>query len=163
MFNDPGADGRAAAFVTSASNIGYAFNWFYVNSAEAAYFNSGSNPVRPGHVDPNLPIAATAANEWVGWNPDTNTATYTPVSAHPQAVNQDYFVSWNNKQAKDYSAADGNFSFGPVHRGDMLDKGVQGRHRGRAEGRPGGRGQARRGGGARGSAGDPRSRVCCCR
>ncbi|GIH10172.1 penicillin acylase [Rhizocola hellebori] len=125
MFNDPAQMGTAAAFVTSASNVGYAFNWFYVNSAEAAYFNSGSNPVRPSHVDPNLPIAATAANEWVGWNPDNNTASYTPTSAHPQAVNQDYFISWNNKQAKDYSAADGNFSFGPVHRGDMLDKAVK--------------------------------------
>ncbi len=125
MFNDPAQMGTASAFMNSAANVGYAFNWFYVNSAEAAYYNSGSNPVRPAHVDPNLPIAASAANEWVGWNPDANTATYTPFAAHPQAVNQDYFISWNNKQAKDYSAADGNFSFGAVHRGDMLDKKIK--------------------------------------
>lgn len=56
-----------------------------------------------------------------GLRPDANTATYTAPATHPQAVNQDYFVSWNNKQAKDYGAADGNFSFGPVHRADLLD------------------------------------------
>jgi len=40
-------------------------------------------------------------------------------------VNQDFFVSWNNKQAADFSAADGNFSFGPVQRVDLLDSGVR--------------------------------------
>jgi acyl-homoserine lactone acylase PvdQ len=125
MFNDPSLMGDASAFMNSASNIGYAFNWFYVNSTQAAYFNSGSNPVRPAHVDPNLPIAATPANHWVGWNPENNTAQYTPAAAHPQSVNQDFYISWNNKQAKDFSASDGNFSFGPVHRGDMLDRGVR--------------------------------------
>jgi len=56
------------------------------------------------------------AHEWTG---------FTPPSAHPQSVNQDYYISWNNKQANDYSAADGNFSFGAVHRGQMLDLGVR--------------------------------------
>ena len=65
-------------------------------------------------------------------NPATNTATYTPAAAHPQSVNQDYYVSWNNKQAKDFGAADGNFSFGAVHRGDLLDAPVKA-----AAGRPG--------------------------
>lgn len=125
MFNDPSAMGDAAAFMTSASNIGYAFNWFYVNSQQAAYFNSGSNPQRQATADPNLPQRADAAHEWVGWNPATNTATYVPFGNHPQSVNQDFYISWNNKQAADYSAADGNFSFGAVHRGQLLDKGVR--------------------------------------
>ena len=51
-FNDPAAMGSAAAFQASAANIGYAFNWFYVNSTEAAYYNSGANPVRSGHRRP---------------------------------------------------------------------------------------------------------------
>ncbi|MBQ1073302.1 penicillin acylase family protein [Micromonospora sp. C31] len=120
-FNDPSAMGGAAAFQASAANVGYAFNWFYVNSTEAAYFNSGSNPVRPATLDPNLPAKAEPAYEWVGWNADTNDATYLPLSAHPQSVDQDYYVSWNNKQARDFGAADGNFSFGSVHRGQLLD------------------------------------------
>jgi acyl-homoserine lactone acylase PvdQ len=125
MFNDPSAMGDASAFMNSASNVGYAFNWFYVNNTQAAYFNSGLNPARPSTADPNLPQRADAAHEWVGWNPDTNTASYTPAAARPQSVNQDFYVSWNNKQASDYSAADGNFSFGPVHRADLLDAGVR--------------------------------------
>jgi hypothetical protein len=125
MFNDPAAMGDANGFMAAAGTMGYAFNWFYVNSTQAAYFNSGANPVRPANADPNLPMRGDAAHEWVGWNPDTNTATYTPASAHPQAVNQDYFVSWNNKQALGYSAADGNFSFGPVHRANLLDDGIR--------------------------------------
>ncbi|MGV9212173.1 penicillin acylase family protein [Micromonospora sp. RB23] len=120
-FNDPAAMGSAAAFQASAASVGYAFNWFYVNSTEAAYFNSGSNPVRSSVTDPNLPAKAEPAYEWAGWNPDTNDATYAPASAHPQSVNQDYYVSWNNKQARDFGAADGNFSFGSVHRGQLLD------------------------------------------
>jgi acyl-homoserine lactone acylase PvdQ len=125
MFNDPAAMADAAAFNAAASQIGYAFNWFYVNSTQAAYFNSGLHPVRPAGADPNLPMVADPTHEWVGWNPDTNVATYQPASAHPQSVNQDYYVSWNNKQAKDFSAADGNFSFGAVHRGQLLDDGVR--------------------------------------
>ncbi|MEZ0077336.1 penicillin acylase family protein [Planotetraspora sp. GP83] len=125
MFNDPGEMGSAAAFQNSASKIGFAFNWFYVNSADTAYFMSGNDPVRSAVSDPNLPMAGDAAHEWAGFDPSTNTATYAAPSTHPQAVNQDYFVSWNNKQARDYGAADGNFSFGPVHRGDLLDAPVK--------------------------------------
>ncbi|MBX6384611.1 MAG: penicillin acylase family protein, partial [Microbispora sp.] len=72
-----------------------------------------------------LPMTADAAHEWNDFDPAANTAAYFPPSAHPQAVNQDYFVSWNNKQAEDFGAADGNFSFGPVHRGDLLDAPVK--------------------------------------
>ncbi|WP_238016548.1 penicillin acylase family protein [Dactylosporangium sp. AC04546] len=124
-FNDPAAMGSASAFVTAASDVGYAFNWFYVNAAETGYFNSGSNPVRKAGANPNLPTKAEAAYEWSGWNPDTNTADYAPVAQHPQSTGQDYFVSWNNKQAAGFSAADGNFSFGAVHRADLLDRRVR--------------------------------------
>jgi acyl-homoserine lactone acylase PvdQ len=121
MFDDPAQMATAAGFQQAAANVGYAFNWFYVNSTEAAYFNSGLNPVRAADADPNLPVKADPAYEWQGWDPDTNTAQYTPAAQHPGSVNQDYYVSWNNKQAKDYSAADGNFGFGPVFRADLLD------------------------------------------
>ncbi|MGW4644653.1 penicillin acylase family protein [Sphaerisporangium sp. NPDC004334] len=125
LFNDPAQMGNAAAFAASASEIGFAFNWFYVNSAEAAYFMSGDVPVRAAGSDPNLPMTADAAHEWAGYDPATNSATYLPASAHPQTAGQDYLVSWNNKQAKDFGAADGNFSFGPVHRVDLLDRPVK--------------------------------------
>ncbi|MEV6344864.1 penicillin acylase family protein [Actinoplanes sp. NPDC051851] len=112
MFNEPDQMGTAAAFQNSASNIPFAFNWFYVNSTENAMYTSGAQPVRPSTADPNLPTWGEAAYEWTSWNGNT---------VHPTAVNQDYFVSWNNKQALGYSAADGNFSFGSVHRAELLD------------------------------------------
>jgi acyl-homoserine lactone acylase PvdQ len=125
MFNDPSVMSTPAGFQSAASNVAYDFNWFYVNSSHVAYFNSGVNPVRAAGTDPNLPILATPADEWQGWNANTNTSADTPPPAHPQSVDQDYYVSWNNKQAVDYSAADGNFSFGPVQRADLLDQGVK--------------------------------------
>lgn len=125
MFDDPDQMGSANGFLESASHIGMAFNWFYVNSSDAAYFMSGDIPVRAANSDPNLPMTADAAHEWQGFDPATNSATYLPADAHPHSVNQDYYISWNNKQAKDFGAADGNFSFGPVHRGDLLDKPVK--------------------------------------
>ena len=121
MFNDPAAMGDAAAFRTSAANVGYAFNWFYVNADQSAFFTSGLNPVRATGSNPNLPMKGETAYEWQGYDPATNTATYAPLASRPYSVNQDYYVSWNNKQARDFGAADGNYSFGAVHRGDLLD------------------------------------------
>jgi acyl-homoserine lactone acylase PvdQ len=125
MFNDPGIMDTPAGFETAASNVDFDFNWFYVNSADTAYFNSGMNPERAAGTDPNLPLWGTTADEWADWNPTTYTETDTPASAHPNSQNQDYYVSWNNKQALDYSAADGDYSWGPVQRVDLLNTGIE--------------------------------------
>lgn len=121
MFNDPAVMGTAADFIDTADNVEFAFNWFYVNSTEAATFTSGRNPVRAAGADPNLPMRGDPAYEWLDYDPATNTARYAPAASKPQSIDQDYYVSWNNKQARDFGAADGNFSFGAVHRGDLLD------------------------------------------
>jgi acyl-homoserine lactone acylase PvdQ len=125
MFNDPAVMGSAAGFADAAANVRFTFNWFYVNSADSAYFLSGLHPRRAAGSDPNLPMHAEPAFEWVDYDHATNTAAYEPASSHPQSVNQDYYVNWNNKQAMDFSAADGNFSFGAVHRGELLDAPVR--------------------------------------
>ncbi|NUT47449.1 MAG: penicillin acylase family protein [Saccharothrix sp.] len=122
-FNDPAAVKSAADFQRAAEHVGYAFNWFYADSRDTAYFNSGANPVRKSTVDPHLPVKADPAYEWEGWNADGNTATYTPFAQHPNSVNQDYYISWNNKQALDYSAS--GYGMGSVHRGDLLDDRVR--------------------------------------
>ncbi|MEU4447900.1 penicillin acylase family protein [Actinosynnema sp. NPDC050801] len=122
-FNDPDAIRSAADFQRAAEHIGYAFNWFYVDSRDTAYFNSGANPVRKATVDPHLPVKAEPAYEWEGWDADRNTAAYTPFAQHPNSINQDYYVSWNNKQARDFSAS--GYGMGSVHRGDLLDDRVR--------------------------------------
>ncbi|WP_406345261.1 penicillin acylase family protein [Streptomyces sp. NBC_00648] len=123
MFNDPTYVKDAATFQQAAQHVDYAFNWFYADSRTAAYYNSGRNPVRNPAVDPSLPIAADRAYEWQGFDPAYNTADYTPPAQHPQSVGQDYYISWNNKQAKDYTAA--GFGNGSVHRGNLLDDRVK--------------------------------------
>ncbi|WP_406461577.1 penicillin acylase family protein [Streptomyces sp. NBC_00111] len=119
MLNDPAYVTDAASFQQAASNIDYAFNWFYADSRTAAYYNSGMNPVRAEGVDAALPVKAEKAYEWRGYDPAANTTDYTPFAAHPHSSGQDYYISWNNRQAKDYSTA--AFGFGAVHRGDLLD------------------------------------------
>jgi acyl-homoserine lactone acylase PvdQ len=119
MLNDPDYVKSPATFQSAAQHINYTFNWFYADSAHTAYYNSGDNPVRANGVDAEFPVWAQAAYEWRNWDPATNTAAYTPASAHPNSVDQDYYISWNNKQAQDYTTA--SWGDGSVHRGDLLE------------------------------------------
>ncbi|MDJ0344547.1 penicillin acylase family protein [Streptomyces sp. H10-C2] len=123
MLNDPGYVHDAASFQQAAQHINYTFNWFYADSRQTAYYNSGTNPVRADGVDPSFPVKAEAGYEWQGWDAATNSATYTPPAQHPQSVDQDYYISWNNKQAKDFTSA--GFGNGSVYRGDLLDARVK--------------------------------------
>ncbi|MGQ4388166.1 penicillin acylase family protein [Streptomyces sp. SAS_270] len=123
MLNDPDYVKSPATFQSAVQNINYTFNWFYADSAHTAYYNSGNNPVRASGVDAEFPVWARAAYDWKGWNPATNTATYTAPSAHPNSVDQDYYISWNNKQAKDYTTA--SWGDGSVHRGNLLEDRVK--------------------------------------
>ncbi|UJW34264.1 penicillin acylase family protein [Saccharothrix sp. AJ9571] len=122
-FNDPGAVKSAADFQRAASHINYTFNWFYADAQDTAYYNSGANPVRHPNADPSMPIKAGAGLEWQNWNPATNRADYTPFEQHPNSINQDYYISWNNAQAKDYAAS--GYEKSAVHRGDLLDRRVR--------------------------------------
>ncbi|MFF7093482.1 penicillin acylase family protein [Streptomyces rubradiris] len=123
MLNDPDYVKGPQDFQNAARHINYTFNWFYADSEHTAYYNSGDNPVRADGVDADFPVWAAPAYEWRGWDPAGNTADYTPASAHPNSVDQDYYISWNNKQAKDYAAAP--WGEGSVHRGDLLDDRVK--------------------------------------
>ncbi|MEU6776136.1 penicillin acylase family protein [Streptomyces sp. NPDC046759] len=123
MLNDPDFVKGPKDFQSAAQHINYTFNWFYADSQHTAYYNSGDNPVRAAGVDAEFPVWAQQAYEWRNWDPATNTAGYTPASAHPNSVDQDYYVSWNNKQATDYSAA--AWGDGSVHRGNLLDDRVK--------------------------------------
>ncbi|MEV2276794.1 penicillin acylase family protein [Nocardiopsis sp. NPDC049922] len=118
QFNDPDAVTSAETFTAAAYDIGYAFNWHYVDDEDIAFVNSGANPVRLAGTNPNLPIDASSAAGWSGWDPATNAVDYHPLADHPQAVNPDYIVNWNNKPAQGYTSG---WSTGSVHRGDLLD------------------------------------------
>jgi acyl-homoserine lactone acylase PvdQ len=119
-FNDPDKMKNPAEFQAAAAKIGYTFNWLYVDSKHDAYFNSGNNPVRPRGVNPNFPVRGKKEFVWKGFNPDAMTADYTPASQHPQAVDQDYLTSWNNKQAPGTRASDEQWGYSSVYRVDPL-------------------------------------------
>ena len=119
-FNDPAQIRNAADFQRAASDIGYAFNWFYTDAKQIAYFNSGANPARPKGLDPNFPVWGEQRFEWRGFNPDLNTSQLTPFSRHPQVIDQKYLVSWNNKQAKGFRGADSN-TFSSAYRSLLLE------------------------------------------
>ncbi|MFD4971376.1 penicillin acylase family protein [Streptomyces sp. NPDC058424] len=123
MLNDPDFVKGPEDFQKAAQHINYTFNWFYADSRHTAYYNSGDNPVRANGVDAEFPVWAQPAYEWRNWDPGVNTADYTQPSAHPASVDQDYYVSWNNKQALDYTAA--SWGNGSVHRGDLLEDRVR--------------------------------------
>ncbi|KOU57884.1 penicillin acylase [Streptomyces sp. MMG1533] len=123
MLNDPDHVNSPQTFQSAVQHINYTFNWFYADSEHTAYYNSGDNPVRATGVDAEFPVWARSAYEWRNWDPTTNTAQYTPASAHPNSIDQDYYISWNNKQAKDYTTA--SWGDGSVHRGNLLDDRVK--------------------------------------
>lgn len=121
-FNTPEVVRDHTSFQRAASKIGYTFNWFYADAEHIAYFNSGANPVRAARVSHDFPVAAE--HEWQGWNPDTWQASLTPYERHPQAVDQPYFVNWNNKQARAYRSADAN-AFSSTYRSVLLEDRVK--------------------------------------
>ena len=106
-------------FQHAVAKIGYTFNWFYADNKHIAYFNSGNNPERQPRLDPTLTVRARF--EWPGYNPDINTAGYTPFSQHPQVIDQDYLTSWNNKQAPGYNAPDTDATYTSIYRSQSLD------------------------------------------
>jgi acyl-homoserine lactone acylase PvdQ len=126
--NDPSKIRGPEDFQRAASKIGFTFNWFYVDHSHIGYFNSGNNPVRAARTSSNFPVSGRF--EWRGWNPDLWSASYTPFARHPQAIDQAFLTSWNNKQARGYRAADDNFGYGSVYRSQSLSDRIRNGTRG---------------------------------
>src|SRR5699024_6810195 len=109
------------SFTEAAYDIKYAFNWHYVDSEDIAFVNSGANPVRLEGTNPNMPIDASSEAGWSGWDASTNAADYHPPADHPQQINPDHLLNWNNKPADGYTA---DWAHGAVHRNDLLESRV---------------------------------------
>lgn len=125
-FNEPSKMRTPKDFMDSASKISYTFNWFFINRKHIAYYNSGQNPIRPKSVDANLPTLGKPKFIWRGFDPDQPQFSLKDLNTmlrrgHPNVVDQRWLSSWNNKQARGYSAADGNYSFGSLFRNLPLD------------------------------------------
>jgi acyl-homoserine lactone acylase PvdQ len=123
--NEPGFVTGVEGFKKAISKINFLFNWSYIDSEHIAYALSGAMPQRAKGTSPDFPILGTGKYDWKGFKPATHTATYLPFSKHPQAVDPDYLVSWNNKQAPEWSAADDQYSYGPFFRSQMISNRIK--------------------------------------
>ncbi|HEX6713519.1 MAG TPA: penicillin acylase family protein [Thermoleophilaceae bacterium] len=118
--NDPDKVKDYASFRKAIDGINFAFNWSYVDADHIGYQLSGWYPKRAKKTSPDFPVLGTGEYDWQGFNPDLQTANYVSLNARPHVEDPDYLVSWNNKQAPGWAAADDNFSYGPDHRQAML-------------------------------------------
>jgi acyl-homoserine lactone acylase PvdQ len=118
--NEPGFLTGIPAFKKAVSNIGFTFNWAYADSEHIAYGLSGAMPQRARGTSPDFPILGTGKYDWKGFKPATQTATYLPFAEHPQAVDPDFLVSWNNKPAPGWAGADNNYAYGPLFRSQTI-------------------------------------------
>jgi len=123
-FNDPGFVHSARSFQKAASDIDYTFNWFYADSKDISYYSSGLLPKRSAKVEPDLPHWAGRKYDWKGWLSDR-------LHAQETDPKRGYLVSWNNKPAPDFSAADDNWSYGAVYRSLALEKRLVARIKGK--------------------------------
>ncbi|MGV1047350.1 MAG: penicillin acylase family protein [Solirubrobacterales bacterium] len=125
QLNEPGVVTGVKGFKKAISNINFLFNWSYVDSEHIAYALSGAMPQRARGTSPDFPILGTGKYDWQGFNPKAQTADYLPFSKHPQAVDPAYLVSWNNKQAPEWAAADDKYDYGSVFRSQMIEDKVK--------------------------------------
>jgi hypothetical protein len=49
-----------------------------------------------------------------------------PFHSHPNAINPPFLVSWNNKQAPGFAAADDKYAFGPIYRMQLIRNFIEG-------------------------------------
>src|SRR5579884_1010606 len=118
--NDPAYVHGPASFQRAASKINFLFNWAYVDASHISYYMSGWMPQRAPGTSPDFPILGTGPYDWKGYDPSTHTADWLPFSAHPHVTDQDYLVSWNNKQAPGWAAADEQWGYGPLFRQQLI-------------------------------------------
>ena len=145
MFNDPAAMGDAAALHRPRpSNIGYAFNWFYVNSTEAAYFNSGNNPVRSAGVRPEPADAGRRrrTSGRAGTRPPTPPPTR-PAAPIRSRSTRTTTSAGTTSRPRTSARPTATSASAPVHRADLLDARVRAAIGRRREARPGRRREGR--------------------
>lgn len=113
MMGQPSISQNVYGWQKAASYIDFSFNWFYINSKDIGYYESGLDPIRPSDINPNFPTWGTGQYQWKG---------FLGFSQHPQAVNpsSSILISWNNKPAPEFSAPDDKFSWGMIYRSQLL-------------------------------------------
>ena len=116
--NDPSRMRGPRSFMRAASKIQYAFNWFYVDSRDIAYYSSARLPRRAKGTDLDLPRWGTPAYDWNGFE---------SFGRHPHVVNpaQGYLANWNNKLAPGFASSSQIWGDGSVYRSLTLSSRIR--------------------------------------
>ena len=112
----------AKQFLATMSAVEFSFNWVYADDRDIAFFSSGRLPIRAPGTDPALPTIGEGGYDWRG---------FVPFGGHARVVNpaSGAIMAWNNKPAADVGASDSNFSYGSVHRVELLTAATSGREK----------------------------------
>src|SRR4051794_13742109 len=113
------------SFDAAAKRMNFAFNWSYIDSKHTDYQLTGWYPQRAPGTSPDFPILGTGAYDWQGYDPSSHLADWLPQARHPHALDQRYIVSWNNKQAPRWAAADDQYGYGPIYRQQLIAERVR--------------------------------------
>ena len=124
-WNDPTYIRSVRDFQRAAGDINFGFNWAYVDATDIGYYHSGLYPNRAKGTSPDFPVFGTGQYDWQNWDPGTHTVRDIGFAKHPNAVNPPYLVSWNNKQAPKWSAADDNYAYGSVQRHQLIERHIK--------------------------------------
>jgi acyl-homoserine lactone acylase PvdQ len=125
QLNDPNFVTSPERFRQAAANINFAFNWSYVDPSHIAYYQSGWYPQRAAGTSPDFPVLGTGQFDWKGYDPALHTLDVLPFGAHPNAIDPPYLVSWNNKQAPGWAAADDHYAYGAVYRSQLISNHIR--------------------------------------
>jgi acyl-homoserine lactone acylase PvdQ len=112
--------GGVSSFRKAAKYMNFAFNWSFIDSKHTSYQLTGWYPQRAPHTSPDFPILGTGRFDWKGLDPSAHEADWLGQKHLPHATDQRYLVSWNNKQAPGWAAADDKYSFGAIYRQQMI-------------------------------------------
>lgn len=100
-------------FFRAASQTPQTFNSFYLDDKDIGVFTSGLIPIRPGNVNPDLPIDGRGGEEWRG---------FVAAGNHPHGIDpaNGQIVNWNNRPQLGYQAPSDNWMLGAIQRVDLL-------------------------------------------
>jgi acyl-homoserine lactone acylase PvdQ len=118
--NEPGFITSPQRFQQAVSKINFGFNFAYVDANHIAYYLAGWYPKKAPKTSPDFPILGTGEYDWQGFNPQLHTEADLSFRAHPNAIDPDFLVSWNNKQAPRFAAADDRYAYGPIYRMQLI-------------------------------------------
>ena len=118
--NEPGFVTGPKRFEEAASKINFGFNWAYVDADNIAYYLSGWYPKLAPRTSPDFPVLGTGEYDYQGFEPVLHKESLLPFRSHPNALNPEILVSWNNKPAPGFAAATNKDAWGPVYRMQLI-------------------------------------------